>query len=397
MIIEARGDTITIKGSIGKNIWPAIQAAAALLLREHPKGIILDGSAVEKCTKTGAHTFADAFNYIDSHDARIVVTGLSPEVVETVRAVPGVRSQLPIVDTVEDARSSIQLEETEKKRGKARQAGVVPILGDWRRAVFHASKLAQGENCELHLVDLIKVPLSLPLGNPVPEREGQGQTRLEEACVEVEKAHLSKYSHVERVRSYREGLSSFVHELPADFAVVSIDSPEPGTPVIEEYKAAALVEAADFEISLVKNSPKTCDSVPQNAVVPAAGDWAHALEHTCKLLIGEDSKITVVYLISVPRAQAIDAPMPDALAKAADCSKEASRIGRKYGVEVATQIERVRDPVLGFTKLFDEYHFDLAVVGVRSGVSPMDHLAREIASTLLNEPLAETVYLKVVD
>ena len=96
MIIEARDDTITLRGEVKTNIWPAIQAAAALLLENHPTGIILDGSGLTKVTVKGAETFADAFDFIVAHNARIMVVGLTEEMIEVGQAVPGVRSQLPI-------------------------------------------------------------------------------------------------------------------------------------------------------------------------------------------------------------------------------------------------------------------------------------------------------------
>ena len=164
MIIEAREDTITLRGSLKSNIWAAIQAAAALLLENHPTGIIIDCSLLTHISPKGAETFADAFKYIQEHDARIVLAGLSKEMIEIGKEVPGVRSQISMAATVEEARASIKLEEIVPERGRAKIAAVVPMLGNWRRAVYIADKLARGENSEVHLVDLIKVPRSLPIG-----------------------------------------------------------------------------------------------------------------------------------------------------------------------------------------------------------------------------------------
>ena len=35
MIIEAREDVVTLRGNLLENMWPAIQAAANLLLKQH--------------------------------------------------------------------------------------------------------------------------------------------------------------------------------------------------------------------------------------------------------------------------------------------------------------------------------------------------------------------------
>ena len=127
MIIEAREDTVTLRGAITSNIWPAIQASAALLLENHPTGIIIDCSPLTRITPKGAETFTDAARYIQEQNARIVVAGLAPELLEIGKAVPGVRSQLPVCDTVDEARASLSLEEGEVKRGRAAVAGVAPI------------------------------------------------------------------------------------------------------------------------------------------------------------------------------------------------------------------------------------------------------------------------------
>lgn len=394
MIIEARDDTITLRGIVRTNIWPAIQAAAALLLENHPTGIIIDCSGITRITARGAETFADAFAYIHAKNARIVVAALSPDLLEIGKEVPGVRSQLPIAASVDEARSSLQLEEVTPQRGKARLAGVVPMVGDWRRAVYHADKLAVGENCEVHLVDMIKVPLALPIGSPLPEREGAGQERLQAARQLVRQTGLKCFTHVERVRSVSTGLVEFVGQLKADFAVVSMDQPEREVPSIDEAEALSLLEAAEFEVSLVKGGPNEHAKPPTNLVVPAVGAWEHAVEHACKLLPGQQGAVSVIYIISIPRTEPIDAPRPDDEAAAADSAREAARIGKKYGVRVRAWPERVRDPILGFLRLLDNQAYDLAVVGVRRETAGEYSVARAIGIQLMHEQPCETVVLR---
>lgn len=394
MIIEAREDTITLRGEVKSNIWPAIQAAAALLLDNHPTGIILDCSGLARITPKGAETFEDAFAFIASQNARIMVVGLTEEMLVIGQSVPGFRSQLPIAATVEDARASLKLGELTPQRGKARVAGVVPILGNWRRAVYLADKLAIGENCEMHLVDLIRVPRTLPIGSPMPERETAGQTRLAEAQGLVRKTGLRSYSHVERVRT-KGALDSFVERLHADFAVISLDhDAAKETPYIDESEALAIQEAAPFELSLIKGSPSGAARTPANVVIPAVGAWDHAVEHVCKLVTGESADVTVVYIIPVHRTEALNTPKPDADAAAADCAKEAARIGKRYGVKVNATSERVRDPVLGFLKLVEAGGYDMAVVGVKGETTGDYEVARSISVALLAELPCETIFLR---
>lgn len=393
MIIEARDDTITLRGEVKSNLWPAIQAAAALLLENHPTGIILDGSAITRITSKGAETFADAFEYIAAKNARIMVVGLSNEMLEIGRTVPGVRSQLPIAATVEEARASLELAEITPRRGKARTASVVPILGNWQRAVYLADKLAVGENCEMHLVDLIKVPRTLPIGSPLPEREAAGQKRLESARELVRKTGLKSFTHVEKVRS-KSQLDEFALRLRADSCIVSLDHTGKDQPFIEGSEALSLQEAAAFEISLIKGSGPEPTKPPTKVIVPATGAWDHAIEHACKLVQGEEAEVHVVYMISIPRAEPLDAPRADAEAAADDSAREAARIAKKYGVKVHATSERVRDPVLGFLKLVQSGGYDLAVVGVKRETTGDYHIAHAMAVALLDELPCETVFLR---
>lgn len=394
MIIEARDDTITLRGEVKSNIWPAIQAAAALLLENHPTGIILDGSAITRITVQGAETFADAFAYIDAQHARIMVVGLSDEMLEIGKTVPGVRSQLPIAATIEEARYSLELGEQTPRRGKAQIAGVVPMLGNWRRAVYFADKIAIGENCEIHLVDLIKVPRTLPLGSPLPEREAEGQQRLQEAQGSVRQIGLTSFSHVERVRSGAE-LGDFAKCLNADFTITSVDCPKDSEPGMDQSEALALQEAVVLDVSILKASPPEAGRPVHSVVIPVVGAWGQALQYACKLILDEiDAEVTVVSVTAIPRSQPLDIPKPDIDAAIADTAKEALRIGKRYGVKVNPISERVRDPVLGFLKIIEEGKFDLAIVGMKRETSGDFHIAQSMALMLLNKTPCEVMSLR---
>lgn len=395
MIIEAREDTITLTGLVSGNIWPAIQAAAAMLLKEHPTGIIIDCSEIEGITQEGGETFAHAFGYIADHNARIVVSGLKPEQLETVREVPGVRSQLPLAASVEEARASFRLEELELHRGRARIAAVVPMLGNWQRAVFHADRLALGENSEVHLLDLIKVPRTLPLGTPLKDREEAGQERLRAAEALVKKTKLKSFVHVRRVRSNSGGLGEFTTALKADFAVVSLDCGERETPIVEDETAMAQFPASGCEVSLIKGSPEDTQASPQRVMVPAVGNWEHALEHSCRLVRRDQALVELISIIPIPRAQALDIPMPDADAEAEYNGKEAARIARKYGVKLETRTERVRDAIVGFGGIVKADRPDLVVVGVGKQTEAAFPVAQGMAESLLSSVPCEVVLLRV--
>lgn len=398
MIIEAREDTITLRGDVKSNIWAAIQAAAALLLENHPAGIIVDCSGVNAVTPKGAETFTDAFAYISAHNAKIVVAALRPELLEVGKTVPGMRSQIPVAATVEEARASIDLEEITLKRGKAEVAAVVPMVGNWARATYYARKFAVGENCEIHLVDLLKVPRTLPIGTPLPDEENEAKARLDAARKLVEDSGFKSFTHVEKVRSESAGLLDFLARLKADFTVLSIDKGDRNDPFMEESEAMSVLAAAGCEVSLIKGAPSVkAEPALKHIVVPAVGSWEHALEHACKIASSrETTVVSLVYLLTIPRAEPIDVPKPDEEARIGDYFSEAVRIGRKFGVAVNPDVERVRDPVLGLMKMLESDDFDLAIVGVENETAGDYHIARAIAIALMQEQPCETMFLRVV-
>lgn len=394
MIIEAREDTITLRGHMLTDIWPAIQAAAALLLEDHPTGIIIDASGLDSCSPEGGVTFVEAFGYIASHNARIVVTGIDQNTLENIKQVPGVRSQLPFAASIEEARASLALEEITPQRGKARIAALVPLVGSWQRAIFHARKLSIGESCEIHLLDLIKVPRNLPIGTPLPDREAAGKERLEKARQLIKDERLKVFTHIERTRSYRDGTAAFVQELNANFVVLSIDPTENDEPFIEDYKGVDMLQTVDYELTLVQSAPQNMEQACKNVVIPAVGEWKHAAEHACKIVYGTDAKVNVVHEIVVPRSEALDAPKPDAESVASDSAAEAARIGKRYGVHIDFRIERVRDPIVAFTRLLEPLDTDMVVIGIGAQTTDDYSITKAMIDELVRNTRCETVLLR---
>src|SRR6476469_754974 len=109
MIIEQKDDVVRLSGSLTRNQWMTIKAAANLLLTNHPEGIIVDCSHLEGISEDGAKTFLEAMRDIEAAKSRILVVSLPQQVLAVCKTVPGVRSQLPIADTIEDARASLRM------------------------------------------------------------------------------------------------------------------------------------------------------------------------------------------------------------------------------------------------------------------------------------------------
>ncbi|MBI2842304.1 MAG: hypothetical protein HYX78_02780 [Armatimonadetes bacterium] len=223
MIVEARRDVITLRGSLTEDEWPTIHAAAKVLLAEHPSGIIVDCSQLTEVTEAGAKTFLDAVNYIQKHDARIIVAGLPDNALDVIRGVRAVISQLPITPTVEDARASLGLADlAARPAGRARDVVAVLLVGDWERAVDLACRVADRRKHELHIVDLLRVPRTMPLATPLPEAEAMARRKLDDAERAAKSSKIPSVRHVERVRTAAEGAQRILSALKPQMLVVSI-------------------------------------------------------------------------------------------------------------------------------------------------------------------------------
>ena len=223
MIVEARRDVIVLRGSLAQNEWPTIQAAAKVLLEEHPNGIIIDCSHLTESTPEGAITFRDAVSYIQKHDAKIIVAGLPNSALAVIRGVRAVMSQLPIAATVDDARASLDLgEPAATPSGKRVQIIAVLLIGNWERAMKIACQMADRKRNEVHMVDLLKVSRTIPLATPLPEAEAAARRKLEDAERAVKPYKINTVRHVERVRTVAEGVQRTLSTLQPQTLVVCV-------------------------------------------------------------------------------------------------------------------------------------------------------------------------------
>ncbi len=230
MIIEARDDVVSLEGALDKNLWPTIQAAANLLLRQHTHGIIIDGSALTDCSPEGAKTFRDAMDYIERYRARIVVCSVPECVMDVIKATPGVRSRLPIADTLAEARASLRLatagaSSTAAAGRRALQDILVPLLrADTPETVaMLACRLARadGQGTRVHLAYILEVSRQLPLTAPLPEEETVASQTLDAAEKWVRGEGLTAVTHVMRARDAGEEIVRQAELLHANVIVLS--------------------------------------------------------------------------------------------------------------------------------------------------------------------------------
>ena len=90
MIINSKDDVLSLSGSLHKNQWMTIKAAANLLLQDHPQGIIIDCAELEDISEGGAKTFLDAMRDIEAAHTHIMVANLPQNVLGVCKTIPGV-------------------------------------------------------------------------------------------------------------------------------------------------------------------------------------------------------------------------------------------------------------------------------------------------------------------
>ena len=229
MIVESYEDVIVLSGVLSSNFWETIHTALSLILRRHPSGIIIDCSGITECSKEGAKTFIQAMEYIEEHDARILVASVPVPVLEVLKSVPEVRSQLPIASSVEEARRSLNLE-LPVTRDKKRSGASLPVLLVCLQGAISdiyllsvAQEMADTIRAKLCLVYPIIVPRDLPLQAPLPNDEEIAAKTLSKAKKILEKSGASSYtSRVQRAREIYVAIQDALEEVDAYQILISL-------------------------------------------------------------------------------------------------------------------------------------------------------------------------------
>jgi len=236
MIIEQKDDVVRLSGSLTRNQWMTIKAAANLLLTNHPEGIIVDCSHLESISEDGAKTFLEAMRDIEAAKSRILVVSLPSQVLKVCKTVPGVRSQLPIADSIEEARASLRMANRPGLlRDKKPESGdpsrrvttlLVPIVANMELTYGAelAARLSRGSKADIRLVYFMEVPRTLPLNAPLVEEEQNAQKMLREAVESAKQEGAAASEHVERVRDAGEGILAAAKTYQVDMLVLGATS-----------------------------------------------------------------------------------------------------------------------------------------------------------------------------
>lgn len=227
MIIESKDDVLSLSGSLHKNQWMTIKAASNLLLQDHHQGVIISCEHLEEISGDGAKTFLDAMRDIEAANARIIVSNLPENVLAVLKTIPGVRSQLPIAASVEEARASLRVAVRNipppaySGTGKRTQVIVVPLLAgvDLSYGAALAARVAKPGRSEVRLIYFMEVGRSLPLNAPLLQEEQEASAALARAKQLFQGTDAPLHEHIEKVREASDGMMTAVKNYGAEILV----------------------------------------------------------------------------------------------------------------------------------------------------------------------------------
>lgn len=210
MIIETKHDMIKLTGALTENQWFAIKSSIVLLLAANPRGVIIDASDITEVNEAGAHTLFEASSFVQEKNARLVVAGMPENLLQEVKNIPGVRSQLVTAATVEEAKASLEATGDGLARDdKAKPFILVPLTHAWRHALEYAAVEAYARRAEIHLLYVLQIPRNRPLGVPIPEMEQEALRTLADAEVLLKRKKISARKLTTRTRDLMDGITKF--------------------------------------------------------------------------------------------------------------------------------------------------------------------------------------------
>jgi len=249
VIIESYEDRIVLSGALRNNFWNTVHTAISLALKTSPQGVIIDCSEITDCTLAGADTFRDVMDYINRHDARVIVAAVPREVMDVLKQVPEVRSQLAVAPSVEAARASLMRLHDEddhpspKKKRKAerevKERYLVLLSGSPSDdfTLQMACEHALAHNHGLVLVSPILVPRELPLQSPLPEEESLAETQLSRGQAVGDQFEVPVSLVLERGRDLATLIADALNDHEASQVFVplacSSEGPDPNTKLVQ--------------------------------------------------------------------------------------------------------------------------------------------------------------------
>jgi anti-anti-sigma regulatory factor len=236
MIVESYEDVIVLSGGLRSNHWETIHTAVSLTLQRYPTGVIIDCSGLTECNLQGAETFRSAMEFITNADARVIVAAVSAPVLEVLKGVPDVKSQLPIAKSVDEARASLNilndhfdnedhvvLSQKKKEHVEISERMIVVMRGiPEDAAVVDLAISLCGRGDGLLLLFPIMVPRELPLQSPMPEEECAAAAALNQGAEACHAEDIPVVREIIRARDLGTAVQESLDENPAERVLVGV-------------------------------------------------------------------------------------------------------------------------------------------------------------------------------
>ena len=231
MIVESTEDIIRLSGPVRVNYWETIQTAIALTLARHPSGVIVDCGKITELTIEGAETFQAAIDFVLEHeDARIIFVAVPDHVQEVMRQAPQVRSQMVVLDTIQQARKSLDLlcndslpNDDKRKRHYDRQILTCLCPKGYDRHVLDITlELVSDLHAKVVLLMPIVVPREHPLQSPMLDLEESAQAFADQAKATLTERNIPFEIRLERTRDLTNLVADMAEEVDAAHVVVSV-------------------------------------------------------------------------------------------------------------------------------------------------------------------------------
>ncbi len=400
MIVEARRDVVTLRGSLTSNQWPTIRAAAILLLEEHPKGIIIDCSRLKEITEAGAKTFLDGITYIQHYNAQIIVAGLPDSALNVIQNVRAVVSQLPIAPSIEAARASLGLEYLAEEPVVEEKGNAVAVLlaGDWGRAVQIACQVSNRHTDVIHLIDILKVPRVKPLATPMPEEEAAARRRLDDAENAAKESKLRVVQHVDRARELSDGVQRIIKSIkPVRIVACGGSEDEETRELMSDVMPPLLSDPpceVVYHVRPAKESSVPERRGPETVAVLLAGEWRRAMELVCHLAERRMHKLLLVGVLRVPRSKSLNDPPLRLEAQMRRRMDDADVQARHCKLRTVRYIDRARLVGEGVQRLVASNMPDLLTLAIGHVDDEVSDLANQLMPGLLQNPPCEILYIR---
>lgn len=231
MIVESYEDVLVLSGAMTSNQWGTIETAIELLLERHPTGVIVDCSGITAISEAGGETFHRAIDFVNDHEARIIFAAVPSDVLDTLRNVSEVRSQLALASTVHEARTSLDLlvpdshgkKKKESKRAVDRTVLAVACPGRLSDSFGKfIEDLISRSTTKVVLALPILVPRDLPLQAPLPTEEAEAAQCVRDFEHRLTERNIAHDVRLERTRDIASLVAQLATSVDAEYVLVSL-------------------------------------------------------------------------------------------------------------------------------------------------------------------------------